>query len=167
MKRDTRIYNVIFPVWMIVWLPSWLWLFLIPANYLIDWLVFKLSLRKLGLDETIARKHNWKTCICGFVSDFIGAMLLAAALFGTESVITGDALADFQNNLVLNPWRSIPSLLVAFLGVALAGVCIYFLNKKIVLMNLVTKEQAHYIALRLAIFTAPYLYLLPMEWFWN
>ena len=45
-KGGTRIYNVLFPLWLLVWIPSPLWLILIPANYIIDRLVLKLSLPK-------------------------------------------------------------------------------------------------------------------------
>ena len=38
-KGVFRLHNVIFPIWLLVWIPSWLWLFLIPANLLVDGLV--------------------------------------------------------------------------------------------------------------------------------
>ena len=44
--RSTRLYNILFPIWLLVFLPTYIWLFLIPANYLIDALVLWLSLKK-------------------------------------------------------------------------------------------------------------------------
>ena len=53
MKRNKtiRLYNIILPIWLLVWWPSFLWLGLIPANYLIDFLVTYLSMKKLGIED--------------------------------------------------------------------------------------------------------------------
>lgn len=59
-------------------IPSWLWLILISANYLTDRIVLRWSLGDMPGKGLFCRKHNWKICIAGFVSDFAGAILLFA-----------------------------------------------------------------------------------------
>ena len=46
-KNSTKLYNILLPLWFIIFIPSWLWLLLIPANYLIDRIVLKWSLGDL------------------------------------------------------------------------------------------------------------------------
>ena len=78
MESDNKVYNILLPVWLIIFFPSWLWLILIPANYLIDRIVLRWSLGDMPGKGLFCRKHNWKICIAGFVSDFAGAILLFA-----------------------------------------------------------------------------------------
>ena len=46
-KNSTKLYNILLPLWFIIFIPSWLWLLLIPANYLIDRIGLKWSLGDL------------------------------------------------------------------------------------------------------------------------
>ena len=68
-KNSTKLYNILLPLWFIIFIPSWLWLLLIPANYLIDRIVLKWSLGDLEDKGLFCRKHNWKICLAGFLSD--------------------------------------------------------------------------------------------------
>ena len=43
-KQSVTLYNILFPIWMLVWIPSPLWLLLIPLNFIIDYLVLYKSL---------------------------------------------------------------------------------------------------------------------------
>jgi hypothetical protein len=43
-KQSVTLYNVLFPVWLLVWIPSFLWILLIPLNFAIDYLVLYKSL---------------------------------------------------------------------------------------------------------------------------
>ena len=43
-NNEKVLYNVLFPIWLLIFFPSYLWLILIPANYLIDRIVLKWSL---------------------------------------------------------------------------------------------------------------------------
>jgi len=35
MKKSYRLYNIILPIWLLIWFPSWLWLILLGAMYLL------------------------------------------------------------------------------------------------------------------------------------
>ena len=71
-QKEFRVYNMILPIWLLLWFPSPLWLLLIPANFLLDLLVIWLSIRKEENGFAVAWKNSGKICIAGFVSDFIG-----------------------------------------------------------------------------------------------
>ena len=43
-KQSVTLYNILFPVWLLVWIPSPLWLLLIPLNFVIDYFVLYKSL---------------------------------------------------------------------------------------------------------------------------
>lgn len=176
-KKDTRLYNILLPIWMLVFFPTWLWLILIPANYLIDRIVLKWSLGGAEGPEGVmmdkaergafCRRHTWKICLAGFLSDFVGAIIMFGVFF--ISVLIGDdspasPLFDkLEAGVGFNPFSHFPSLLVVLLAIALAGLCIYLLDKLILRKAGLTAEQAKKSALRLAVITAPYLFLFPTQ----
>ena len=43
-KQSVTLYNILFPIWLLVWIPSPLWLLLIPLNFVIDYFVLYKSL---------------------------------------------------------------------------------------------------------------------------
>lgn len=169
MKKEYKLYNILFPIWMLIFFPTYLWLFLIPANYLIDYLVTRLSMKHLGIEEyqKKALRHSWKICIIGFLSDFIGA----AVLLGTELILDRQGNRDWYeliNGINWNPFVNIYSFLLITAGIVIAGVCIYFLNQWMLGKDKdLTKQQVKKIALYLAVFTAPYLFLIPSMWIYR
>ena len=69
-KKEVKLYNILFPIWMLIFFPSWLWLFLIPANYLIDRCVLYWILGAMPDKGAFCSKRTSKICIAGFFSDF-------------------------------------------------------------------------------------------------
>ena len=177
--RSVTLRNVIFPVWMIVWLPTWLWLFIIPANYLVDRLVFTLSAKKEHPERTAAffRRHTWKLWLAGFAADFVGAGLLLGISLGPDwlGYITGEGIHTgplnwvwdhISNPIMFNPFSDPAGLAVTLVCIAVAGLLIYAFDKAILKKTgAFTPAEAKRIARNMAIFTAPYLYLVPIEWF--
>ena len=172
-KNTVTLYNVIFPLWLFVWIPSILWLIVIPLNYLVDRLVFTLSGKKQNrdLDKKFFRKHTWKLWLIGFFSDFVGALLLLFPLFipvpqAVKGNYNASAFGKFMNALQLNPFQYLPTFLYFLFAIFVAGALIYFLDLLVIKSTKVfTKTQAKRIALNMAVFTAPYLYLLPIRIF--
>lgn len=167
MKNGHRLYNIILPIWLLIWFPSSLWLLVIPANWLIDWLVARVSLKRLGDEEYAARsmRISWKLCIAGFVSDFAGSIFLTAALYLLSSL--GEEFRPIEQGLGWNPFTNIFSVLIILAAIALSAVCIYYLDRRILKKENLTPEQIKKTALALAVFTAPYLYLLPASLFYR
>ena len=160
MKKEIRLYNMIFPLWLLIWIPSYLWFFLIPVNYLIDSLVLCLSLKDHEDRKRFCLKHSWKICIAGFVSDFIGSAFLFAV-----DLLLGDNY-ELANAICYSPFRRLDGFAIVVSAIFLSGICIYLLDRWILSKTELDKAAVHKSAMMMALFTAPYLFLLPMEWFW-
>lgn len=172
-----KLYNLLLPIWLIVFLPSPLWFLLIPANYLIDRLVLGWSLEKYKVVDTegvelnrgdFCWKHTWKVCVAGFLSDFVGAIiLLVVYLKGGES---GSArLSAITDALCYNPFQDWAALMIAIASVLVTAILIYLIDRVVVYKAMsktvdegLAKKVARHSALMLAILTAPYIYLFPM-----
>lgn len=159
-KHPIRTYNILLPIWLLVWFPSWLWLLLIPANYLLDRIVLHWSLKGLDDRNAFCRRTAWRICAAGFLSDFVGS----AFLIGVQvllSFINSDMADSVADSLMSNPSGNIGALACALLAIAVAGLCIYLLDRWILNAAGLDRERARRSALRLALITAPYLFLFP------
>ena len=159
MKKEIRLYNVVFPIWFLVlawpaFAPSLpLLLLLLPANFLVDSLVLLLAARHFQIPEIgkLWKKSVWKIWLFGFLCDFAGGGLIMLLCFLIEGGISKNAL--------LFPFAT----LYALPGVALSGVLLYWINRALSFLGTdLSKEQIHRLSLAIAIFTAPYLMLIPV-----
>ena len=169
MKSDNKVYNILLPIWLIIFFPSWLWLLLIPANYLIDRIVLMWSLGDMPEKGLFCRNHNWKICLAGFASDYAGAILLFALnqlMFGMNDDVNS-FISKAADGLMLNPFSNVLSLVIVIAAIVLSAVCIYKLDKSILTKAGLDIDQAKKSAIKLAIITAPYVYLIPSEWFYD
>lgn len=158
-SNSVKLYNILLPLWLIIFLPSYLWLVLIPLNYLIDRVVLKWSLKDMPDKGFFCRKHTWKVCLAGFFSDFVGAaIMLAISMYSGEH---SEKLYDIGHAVMFNPFSSLPGFLIVAACIAISAVCIYLIDKRILRKAGLDTEQVKKSALRLAIITAPYLYLFP------
>lgn len=152
--RKIKLYNILFPIWLFWLFPTKIWLLILPANFLIDSLVEILALKCNKIEDLIT---VWKQSICkvwliGFLSDFIGALLILCLMIGIDYSGLGWDTFHFPGTTLM----SIP-------GVVLAGVLIYYLNKKFSFGKCsLDAEQIRKISLALAVFTAPYAMLIPL-----
>lgn len=155
MKRQLRLYNVLFPIWMLFLWPG-VWLILLPGNFLIDSLVLLLAMSALGY---AGRKAVWKSAILkvwgvGFAADLVGAGITLGLMLLLDRLVP-------QWNTFLFPGGQ----LLVLPGIVIAGVLIYLLNRRFSFRRTaLTAEQIHRLSLALAVFTAPYTMLIPSEW---
>ena len=162
MKREHRLYNVILPIWMLVIFPQ-VWLIVIPGNLIIDCLVLFLTLLALKHQGKggVMKKLWWKFWLLGFAADAVGAawMLLGWLL----TVPFGSWWESSVGHIMHNPFAHPAAFLGTLVGVALAGVCIYFFDKKAMSRcELLTIREKRIIALTMAVVTAPWLFFIPM-----
>ena len=166
-NRQFKLYNILLPLWLLLFWPSWLWLVLIPANYLIDRFVLWWGLGDLPEKGIFCRKHTWKICLAGFFSDLVGACILFAVFMLTSFIGEGSSMAglleDLGYGVGFNPFAGIPGFLAVALAVAVSGALIFLLDRRILRKAGLDETRARTAALRLAIFTAPYLYFFPSE----
>lgn len=161
-KQEVRLYNMIFPLWLMLWFPP-LWIIVLPANFCIDLLVLWLAMKHAGLEnrKALCKQAILKVWLMGFAMDFVGGlcMILWNILDVTSS--------EFLMAVNYNPFTHLGGFLWVSFCVALTGVLLYFVNKKFCLKKLdITEQQKHNIALAISVFTAPYLFYLPTAWFW-
>ena len=153
---------------MLVFFPSYLWLILIPANYLIDRIVLSWSLGDIPSKSLFCRKHNWKICLAGFLGDFVGAI----TLYFISIILVGwgrdgtSFLEKAGDAIMFEPFANILAVLIVIAAIALSGFCIYELDIWVLGKTELDPEQIKRAAIRLALFTAPYLYLIPGRWFY-
>ena len=154
MKREIKLYNVMFPIWMFIFLPTIVWLIILPVNFAVDSLVILLMFGRLGLEN---RRELWKKSILrvwlfGFLSDFVGAGLTMALLVFFDHTASVSLEFPYGQLLVLP-------------GIILAGVFIYHLNRTFSFEKCgLDTEAIRKLSLALALFTAPYTMLWPIEW---
>ncbi|ACV21486.1 Uncharacterised protein [Slackia heliotrinireducens] len=164
-KPYSNVYNIMLPVWLLVFWPSYLWLLLIPLNYLIDRIVLKWGLGKMPDAGAFCRRHTWKICLAGFASDFVGMLMLLALFLIPTLAADGSAfeavIHDIGYGIGFNPFTNIVAFLVVALAVAVSGLCIYALDRFILVRAGLDPVQAKRCALRLALITAPYLFFFP------
>lgn len=149
MKKDIRLYNVLFPIWFLLMFPV-TWLIVLPGNFLIDSLVLVLFMYAVKLDEKkpFYKKHIWQVFGFGLLSDVIGAACLFVAMYVFELGTMGDEL-----------YLTVPAVVIA------AG-CIFLLNY-FVTFRKAEPAIRRKLALTFAIATAPYTFLIPTAWLYG
>jgi len=164
MKNSSiKLYNVIFPIWMLLIFPQ-TWLVVAPVNFIIDFTVVFFMMKKLGIQQPKekTKKVILKVWLCGFIGDLVGgALMFISSFFSTSNWW-------YQNvaRHVYNPFQSIYAFLWTSACVLVSAAAIYYLNR-IYCFKSTDFEETHIkkISLALAVITAPYLFLLPTSWF--
>lgn len=158
MKRDIKLYNLIFPMWGIYFyaiLFPYFFVLLLPANFIVDTVMLLLLffLFKVPEKKELYQKGIWKAWGFGFLADFLAAGVLV--------ILSSAVSLPFH---IYAPLSSVGAFLFATVGVVLAGVLIYFFHIKFVWKGILLEEgKKKKIALGMAILTAPYLmYLSPL-----
>ena len=166
MKKQTCLYNVILPVWMLFLFPQF-WLVALPGNLLIDCAVLLLALLALRHTAklTVFKQLWWKIWLLGFAADFVGIAALLPALFmGTN--LSGAQYEWWSTHIepiLYNCWKSPLALFWTAAAVGLSGVCIYFFDKWAMRSCAqLTPRQRHILCLTLAILTSPWTFFIPM-----
>ena len=160
-STDVRLYNVLFPIWLLWFIPL-TWLVVLPGNFIIDLsvLFFTLKYLKVGERKQICKKCIIRVWLCGFAADLLGSLLMF-----TPTLL--DINEDLISAINMNPFDSIWAFIWATICLVFAGICIYFFNLKYCLANSdLDHAVKKKVALSMTIFTAPYLFYLPSEWFY-
>lgn len=173
-KRRTRLYNLIFPIWLLLsplilpisaLFPFFLLVFLIAliGNFAIDTLVVWLSLRLQHITDAWqqTKKVIIKVWLYGFLADLLGAILMLGAAMATSDY-------DFHAALMYqSPFEYTPAALFALFCVIVTGLLIYRFNSRKALLDADIDDRTRRLtALTMAIITAPWTFLLPTRWFY-
>lgn len=164
MKKDTRLNNVIFPVWFLIFYPL-TWLAVLPANFAVDTLVLLVACLCMKLPFGATWKRSiWLVWAFGFAADLIGATVL---LIGTilpfewwEQNIGGP--------ISYQPFNNVWAVLFTLFAMAVSSALIYFFDRFIAFARLgLETAQVKRLALVFAIATTPITFLVPSAWFYS
>ena len=162
MKKETRLYNVIFPIWLLLLFPQ-VWLIVVPGNLIVDCAVLLIALAALRHQgkAAVLKRLWWKLWLLGFAADLAGIVwMLLGWIFALPF---GEVWENTVGHVTHNAFAHPAAFLWTLAGVALAGVCIYFFDKKAMKKcELLTGREKHVIALTMAIVTAPWLFFVPV-----
>ena len=165
MKQELRLYNVIFPVWMMFLVPQ-VWLIALPGNLVIDVVVLAVTLKALGHGSKLAvvKELWWKFWLFGFLADFVGvAALLPCPFLMIWLEPAAPWLYDALSPVMHNPFLALPALAWVAAAVALAGYCIYRFDRRAMKdCPLLSETEKHRIALTMAVVTAPWMFFIPV-----
>ena len=143
--KNIKLYNVIFPFWMLMLFPQ-TWLIVLPGNFIIDSIVLILTLTFLKAQDKklLYKRYILKAFLFGMLADIIGGayMFLLVVL---EVARMGD-----------EPYLTIPALILTAL---LIFVFDYFFTFK-----KADKKTRFILSLTFAVVTAPYTFLIPTSW---
>lgn len=161
-KKELKLYNVFFPLWFLVWIPSYLWLILIPLNYALDTAVTWFTLKDLEDRKSFCIRNTWKICIVGFACDFVGSLIMLGI---SELAFTIDEgpFSDAISASMTNPWSNPIAFAIAVVLIVLVAFMLYFFDKKVLIKAGLTVERAVRSAKWIAIITAPYMFLFPSD----
>ncbi len=173
MKKELRLYNLIFPIWML-WLIPVVWLMILPADFLIDSLVLLAVLKIQKQKEILGtyKKLILKVYGFGFLADFAGVAVLflidrlLIALGDPRYGKFGETMDYIRLCVEYGPTNHIGAFLVVLSAVAVSAFLIYRLNLRVTFKKLdASDNEKRALARTLALATAPYLFLLPYGFF--
>ena len=165
MNRGKRLYNVILPIWML-WIFPKVWLVVLPGNLAIDCLVLFFSLAALGCKKkgAVLRQVWWKIWLLGFAADAVGTAWMFLGFL--PIVVMGGSAGWWEENIagiMGSPFRTPLALVWTLIGIAAAGVCIYFWDRRLLRSCPELDERTgHIAALVLAVVTAPWTFFIPL-----
>lgn len=172
MKKEIKLNNVIFPIWM-MWLFPPIALLALVGNFVIDSIVILVAfaifkvVKSTGLSiGQLYKKSILKVWFFGFLADIVGAIMLFVVMLILEVGI--NRADDIINGICYNPFTNIIGFFIVAAAVALAVVLIWIFNYYIVFDKLIEDSKIRLkVALTIAIVTMPWTYLIPTQWLYS
>ena len=160
--------NVIFPTWLLASIPTFLWVIMLPANFLIDSLVLYLWMKAKKIDNKteIWKKSILKIWLFGFLSDFLAAAILSFFYFGWSGLFDGLFHIPVLGHMLHGVEYGWGSVLYGLVGALIGMLFIYVFNLQWSFTSTtLTFEQKKSAARWLALITAPWMLLIPVDLF--
>lgn len=158
MKKETRLYNLILPIWLL-WLFPVTWPIILGGNLLVDGLVLLGALTVLKLAD---RRRLMKTLLpriylLGFAADAVGVLFLLLA----ASAVPELSYPIFNGT---TGRLRLPAFCATLTGILISAVCIYWFDRAALKKEeALTADQRRKIALTLAVLTAPWTFFISIH----
>ena len=145
-KNEIKLYNVLFPLWMLMLFPM-MWIAVLVGNFIIDSAVLLLVLWALEYSDkkVFYKKHILMAYGFGMLSDIIASLYMLLMVVVLHLGVMGDEW-----------YITVPALIMALLLIFIFN---YFLTFK--------KDEIKTRVIMSAVFaivTAPYTFLIPSSW---
>lgn len=165
MKREIRLYDAIFPLFLILFFPPLIFVAL-AGNLIIDSLVvvicyfaFKISGSHQMNLFCFYRKSIVKVWLLGFLADILSTMIL----FVIEIIALFFGIKNFGEQ-IMNPLASPLAVIITILTILTTGLLIFLFNYRVTFKNLIQEDKLRFkIALTIALTTMPWTILLPSQ----
>ena len=172
--NNIKLYNLIFPSFLLFVFAPWLWIISLTGNFVIDSIIiiiisyiFFKKRKKDFYKETV-----FKVWALGFLADIIGLvyLMIVSLAFEGDYYQGTDIIKLIQSGIYLavnhSPYDSIWSIAFLASGILISSIFIFLLNYRYSFnTDLFSKKQRIVASIVIAIFTAPYTLLLPKEMF--
>lgn len=162
MKNKVKLYNVFFPIWMLMLVPT-MWLIALPANYIWDTIVLIIAMYIVRVKE---KNETYKAAIIrvwlfGFLADLIGATIITIPQFLNLEI-------EAIEKMNWNPYENILSVVIILTGALISALMIYLLNKRFSFSRTKLDSQSKKrLAKILAIATLPYFFFVPTKYLYS
>ncbi|HHY82367.1 MAG TPA: hypothetical protein GX505_06770 [Clostridiales bacterium] len=166
--KQIKLYNVIFPVWLILFFPPVIFITL-AGNFIFDSLIVIAS-------YFLFRPHkelNWlvfykksiiRVWLFGFLADIIGAVILFACV-GLQDFL--GLSNEVIRGISFDPFSNVLSIILILLSVLISGLCIILFNYNYTFNQLIEEELPRWkVSIFIAVTTLPWTFLLPTKWFY-
>ncbi|HHT62756.1 MAG TPA: hypothetical protein GXZ75_03590 [Clostridia bacterium] len=167
--KDTKLYNVIFPIWFLLFFPPVI-LITLAGNFVIDTLViiacfyiFKLADTQKSLQE-FYKKSILKVWLFGFLADIAGASILFIfGILGDSLGLSGEIIAGIN----YDPFSNFVAVLIIICAMLVSAALIFVLNYRLTFSKQIKDERLRLkVAIAIAVTTLPWTFLLPTKWFY-
>ena len=155
-----------YPFWL-VWLIPITWPVVFPVSYLMNLLVMAFTMKYLKVSD-VKQKIKAVSLRVWVMEGAAGLIGTATMFFITQLDFSGPGLwwKRICKGLWNNPWNSFGAFCLVTSCIILVAFYIYRFNYKWCLQKIDLDDgKRKKLALSLAVFTAPYLFYLPKEWF--
>ncbi len=149
MKNEIKLYNVLFPLWMLLMFPQ-IWSIVLPGNFIIDSVVLLIGMHALKIQT---KKEFYKNNILkifgfGLAADVVGSVYMLIMITVFEFGGMGDEL-----------FLTLPAVLIS-------AILIFIFNYAVT-FKAYDKNVRFKLSLTFAIVTAPYTFLVPSAWLYG
>jgi hypothetical protein len=170
LMKEIKLYNVLFPIWMLLFLPPVVFITLL-GNFIIDSLVvigifavFKLSTRQMEV-KSFYKRSVLRVWLFGFTADMIGA----CCLLGLD--IYADLLGipyEIISAVSYDPFGHPASFAIVAFAMLISGFLIFIFNYRFTFARQIEDKGLRFkTAMTVAVVTIPWTFLIPMRWFYN
>lgn len=154
------------PIWLLLLMP-YMWLYVIPANFVIDLVVLAITMKILKVSDlwNNIKKAVIKIWLWGFVSDFIGCLPMLL-MWWLQIDDANGVLGRIQYGVMFNPLANVEAFIYVLICVVIAGCFVFYFNYVVALAKTnLSKKEKRTVSLVMAIVTAPYLFFVPTALF--